>query len=41
MNWRNNPPKRSNYETEEEYNEAVDNFWDAIESDYEERRSSR
>lgn len=39
MNWRNNPPKWSDFETEEEYNEAVDNFWDAIEMDYEDRRS--
>ena len=41
MNWRNNPPKRSSFETEEEYDEAMDSFMDAIEIDYEDRRSSR
>lgn len=38
MNWRDNYPIQSDYETEEEYNEAVDAFWDAIEGDFEERR---
>ena len=38
MNWRNTHPRKSDYETEEEYNDAVDSFYDAIESDYEEKR---
>lgn len=38
MSWRSTPPRRSNYETEEDYADAVDSFYDAIEADYEERR---
>ena len=39
MNWRNNPPKRNRYETEEEYQDAVDAYVDALEADYEERKN--
>jgi hypothetical protein len=38
MSWRNTPPKRSNYETEEEYDEAIDSYYDALEAEYESRR---
>ena len=38
MNWRNNYPIQIDYETEEEYEAAVDAFWDAIEADFEEGR---
>lgn len=38
MNWKNNPPKRSCFETEEEYLEALNNYQDALESYYEEAR---
>ena len=37
MGWRNNPPIRSDYETDEEYEDAADAFLDAIEAYYEER----
>lgn len=39
MSWRNTPPKRSDYDSNEEYDEALDFFYDAIEADYEERRN--
>ena len=32
------PPKRSNYETDEEYDEATEDYQDAMESYYEEKR---
>lgn len=32
------PPKRSNYETDEEYDEAIEDYQDAMESYYEEKR---
>ena len=38
MSWRNMPPKRSNYETDEEYDEATEDYQDAMESYYEEKR---
>ena len=38
MNLRNNYPIQIDYETEEEYEAAVDAFWDAIEADFEEGR---
>lgn len=38
MNWRYTPPKRWDYETEEEYREALSDYYDALESDAEERR---
>lgn len=38
MNWRNRPPLRGDYETEEEYIEMSDAFYDAMETDGEERR---
>lgn len=37
MNWRSRPPLPSDYETEEDYNDAIESFYDAIEADYEER----
>jgi hypothetical protein len=39
MSWRNTPPKRSNYESDEEYDEAVDFYHDALEAYYEDKRS--
>lgn len=41
MNWRQNPPKRKDYQTDEEYDEAVEFYYDAMESDYEEKRDRR
>ena len=41
MSWRNRPPKREDYETEEEFNNELDSFYDAMESDAEERRCRR
>jgi hypothetical protein len=38
MNWRNIMPQSEDYETLEEYEDAVDSFYDAIEADFEERR---
>ena len=38
MNWRNKYPEHDEFETEEEYEAAVDAFWDAIEADFEEGR---
>lgn len=38
MNWRNKPPMKSDYETSEEYDEAVDAYYDALEADYEEKK---
>ena len=37
MNWRSTPPRRRDYETDEEYDEAVDLFYEALEADWEER----
>lgn len=39
MNWRKHPPKRKDYQTDEEYDEAVDFYYDAMEADYEEKRN--
>lgn len=41
MNWRRCVPKRWDYETKEEYEEALGNYYDALEEDYEERRLNR
>ena len=41
MSWRNRPPRRSDYETVEEYEEAVDDFYAALEAEYEEIRCNR
>ena len=38
MNWINRPPRRGNYETEEEYLEALGDYQDAAEAYYEEKR---
>jgi hypothetical protein len=38
MSWRNRPPRPSDFETVEEYDEAVEAFYDALEAEYEERR---
>lgn len=37
MGWRNRPPRPSEYETAEEYDEALEAFYDALEAEYEER----
>lgn len=39
MNWRNNPPLRYRYETQEEYEDALNNYVDALEADYEDRKN--
>jgi hypothetical protein len=39
MNWRNRPPQKTDYETEEEYNEALECYYYALEAMYEERRN--
>ena len=41
MNWRRCVPKRWDYETKEEYEEALGNYYDALEEDYKERRLNR
>ena len=41
MSWRNMPPKRRDYDTEEEYGDALDAFFDALEAEAEERMMSR
>lgn len=41
MNWRNRPPRPADYETAEEYEEAVDAFYDALEAECEERMCKR
>jgi hypothetical protein len=38
MSWRNTPPKVWDFETDEEYNEAMDCFYEAMEFDVEDRR---
>lgn len=38
MNWRRLTPQRDDFETEREYEDALDSYFDAIEADYEERR---
>ena len=38
MNWRNNYPIQSDYETEEEYLEALNSYQDALEAYYDEAR---
>lgn len=37
MSWRSRPPLRSDYETQEEYEEANDLYYEALEADFEER----
>jgi hypothetical protein len=39
MNWRHRPPQVGDYETEEEYEEALDLFYDALEVDYEDKKN--
>ena len=39
MNWRSNPPVRYRYETQEEYEEAVNAYENALEADYEDRKN--
>ena len=41
MDWKRCPPKPWNYETKEEYEDALDRFNDALEEDYEARRLNR
>jgi hypothetical protein len=42
MSWRNRPPKRAHFDTQEEYDEAVNDFYnelaDEADAVYEERR---
>lgn len=37
MSWRNRPPQREDFDTQEEYDEANDAYYEALESDFEER----
>lgn len=37
MSWRNRPPQRSDYDTQEEYEEAYERYYEAMEADFEER----
>ena len=30
MNWRNRPPKRAHYDTQQEYDEAVESFYNEL-----------
>lgn len=30
MNWRNTPPKRAHYDTQQEYDEAVESFYNEL-----------
>lgn len=41
MNWRNRPPQKCDYDTQEEYEDAVDYYYDALESDSDEERINR
>jgi hypothetical protein len=45
MNWRNTPPKRAHFDTQEEYDEAVESFYnelaDEADAVYEARRLDR
>ncbi len=38
MSWRSTPPLWGDYETEEEYNEAVKNFYDALDAEHDEKK---
>lgn len=38
MNWRNMQPRREDYETKEEYDDALDEYYDAQAWEYEERK---
>ena len=38
MSWRSTPPLWGDYETEEEYNEAVKNFYDALDAEHDEEK---
>lgn len=40
MSWRNTPPRRSDYETEEEYDYEVGRYEDAMEAEAEEKRQN-
>lgn len=37
MSWRSTPPQRSDYDSQEEYEEAFDAYYEAMEADFEER----
>lgn len=41
MSWRSRGPKRSDYDTQEEYEEAMDSFYDAIADDADAAYESR
>jgi hypothetical protein len=39
MNWRKYPPLRKDFDTEQEYEDAIDRYVDALEADYEYRKN--
>lgn len=38
MSWRSTPPLWEDYETEEEYNEAVENFYNMLDAEHDEEK---
>lgn len=41
MNWRGRLPRSRDFDTTEEYEEALNAYYDALEADYEERMCNR